>query len=149
MVLEPFSALTVASTVVAFVDFTSKLISKTHAIHKGVAVEQREVAGASRRLRELSADLQKALHTTAQYAKTAKLSKSEMALAEVASECQRLAEKFEAEVEQLIPVPGQSPWKSFRQAFKSVWSKEELEKTQKSLSAQRELLSIHLLVWMR
>ena len=44
---------------------------------------------------------------------------------------------------------GHRVWKSFRQAFKSVWKKEEIKAMLQRLSLQREQLVIHLVVIMK
>ena len=151
MVLDPLSALVVASTVISFVDFAGKIVSKTNALHNCTGtfvVEQRQMIAVTERLSDLSISLQHAEAKASRY-KDQDLTKSELALRDVAKECQKISEDFKVEMEELMPIASQSHWKSFRQAFKAQWKKEGLDKIQKRLTVQREQLIIHLLVWMK
>jgi hypothetical protein len=147
--MDPVSALGVASAVVQFVDFGTKLISKTRSLRKsstGALVEHRELTLASTRLSDLSSDLD---HELSRFASARELTQEEAALQQVAEECRQLALEFSETLAGFTGRPGQNVFKSFRQAFKLVWHKEGLESMQVRLDQQRQQLIIHLLVVVR
>jgi hypothetical protein len=79
------------------------------------------------------------------------LTREEQALEDLASQCSALATKLlecleKLEVEQNVK---NRKWKSFRQALKSVWSKEALDGMAATLSEYRNQLELHVLLSMR
>ena len=94
MVLEALAALSVASSVVQFVDFGTKLISKGKEFYQsadGVLTDHAEQAAISSRLAELS----KRLSDSVSFLTTGKkLSPGEEALLEVVVECMKSANDF-------------------------------------------------------
>lgn len=146
MVLDPLTALSVASSVIQFVDFGTKLISKGKEIYKsadGVLADHAEQAAISSRL----ADLTRALSTSIDMsAATRELSPAENALKEVALVCRQVAEDFTLAIDELRVTGKNRKWKSFRQALKSVWMKEGIEERLVELDRLRQLVTVHLLV---
>ncbi|KAI9935071.1 hypothetical protein MW887_000692 [Aspergillus wentii] len=144
MVLDPMTALSVATSVVQFVDFGTKLISKSREIYKsadGVLADHAEQAAVSSKL----ADLTRRLSTFADGYET-KLSSAEKALQEVALDCLQVANEFGCAIDQLMVNGKHRKWKSLRQALKSVWKKEEMEERLVRLDRLRQLVIVHLLV---
>ena len=146
MAIDPLTALSIASAVVQFVDFGTKLVSKGIEIYKsadGVLADHAEQLEIFSRLAELSRGLSTsgALSTTGK-----KLSPAEEALQEVTLECIRLADDFSGAIDKVKITGGNRKWKSFRQALKSVWRKEEIEERLVKLDRLRQQVLIHLLV---
>lgn len=149
MVLDPFAALSVASAVVQFVDFGTKLISKGKEIYQsadGVLADHAEQAAISSRLAELSTRLSNSLLF---FATGKKLSPAEEALQEVTVECMQFADDFTGALNDLRVTGSHRIWKSFRQALKSVWKKKEIEERLVKLDRFRQQIVIHLLVVMK
>ena len=143
MVLDPMTALSVATSVVQFVDFGTKLISKGREIYKsteGVLSDHAEQAAISSRL----ADLTRGLSVSC--AATKRLSPVENALQEVTLDCLECAEDFTLAIDELRVTGNHRKWKSFRQALKSVWKKEGIEVRLVKLDRLRQLVIVHLLV---
>ena len=78
--------------------------------------------------------------------KEKKLSHNEKALQLVARNCKYLASTLRTTVDRLRLPENNKRWKGFRHAFKTHWSKEEIEDMVRKLRSVREELVIHLLV---
>lgn len=149
MVLDPFTALSVASSVVQFVDFGTKLISKGKEFYQsadGVLSDHAEQAAISSRLAELSKGLSNWIPISAA---GKKFSPVEEALRETALECMQFADDFTGAIDELRVTGNHRKWKSFRQALKSVWKKEGIEERLVKLDRLRQQVVIHLLVVMK
>jgi hypothetical protein len=149
MVLDPITALSVASSVVQFVDFSTKLISKGKEYYRsadGVLTDHAEQAAVSSRLSELSRRLLNSIPVSATGKKP---SPSEEALWEAALECMKFANEFIGAIDELTVTGNHRKWKSFRQALKSVWKKEGIEERLVKLDRLRQQVVIHLLVVMK
>lgn len=150
MVLDPLSALGVAASVVQFIEFGAKLISKNRELSRsstGALVEHGEMIAASNRLKELDDGLLKSLAVLA--AKNKKLTESEAALRDISQECRDMAAEFSQTMSMYSVEPGQNTYKSFRTAFKAVWNKEGIEAMKQRLNDQRQQLSLNILIVMR
>jgi hypothetical protein len=148
MVLEALAALSLAASVVQFIDFSGKLISKGNEFHKsGKLVEHTELVAVAGNLEKLSEALGDSLKA---FRPESGLSSEEQALAAVAQQCQTIASEFNTTIQVLTNVEGTNKtWKSFRQAFKTVWNKDKIQEMKDKLNLAREQLVIHLLVVMR
>lgn len=143
--MDPFSALSIATSVVQFVDFGVKLISKSKELYRstdGVLADHAEQAAVATRLRELARLLTPPLPNTS----LDKLSLAEKALFEITKECQDLADEFIDALDELRASERRQKWKSFRQALKSVWKSAGIERRLVSLDRLRQLIIVHLLV---
>jgi len=149
--MEALAALGVAGTVVQFVDFSSKLISKGNEYHRSVSgalVEHTELRAIAENMAVLSAGLDKSMNTI-RSTKRAIMSPEERSLQNVVEDCRKIALEF-IEVLDRFTISGTSQrWKSFRQAFKTMWNKEKIEDTLRKLNMAREQLVINLLVVIR
>ncbi|CRG90151.1 Valine--tRNA ligase [Talaromyces islandicus] len=146
MVLDPLTALSVATSVIQFVDFGAKLISKGKEIYKsadGVLADHAEQAAISAKLADLTRALSGSIDVSAI---TRELSPAENALQEVALDCREVAEDFTLAIDELRVTGNHRKWKSFRQALKSVWKKEGIEERLQRLDRLRQLVTVHLLV---
>jgi hypothetical protein len=148
MVLDPMTALSVATSVFQFVDFSAKLISKGRELYKsaeGVLSDHAEQAAISSRLADLTRGLSVSIDICAGAA-TKRLSPAEKALQEVTVECLECAEDFTLAIDGLRVTGNHRKWKSFRQALKSVWKKEGIEVRLVKLDRLQQLIIVHLLV---
>lgn len=149
MVLEPISALSVAAAVVQFAEFCSKLISKGNQYHRstdGALVEHTELTAAAASLVNLTKDLDGSLKLIRQ---PGKISSEEESLKAVLEDCRKIASEFVAVLDTFKVPAVHKRWKSFRQAFKTMWNKDKIEEMLRRLNVAREQLVIHLLVVLR
>lgn len=149
--LDPLTALSVAATVVQFVDFGSKLVSKGKEFYKspdGVLLENAELEDASGRLQGLSRSLEESL-----YQFVGPLTERDQRLELVVKSCRSIAAELDSRLQKLkLAVPTgkrHSKRKSFRQALKSVWSKEEVMECAERLRELRSELEIHVIIGLR
>lgn len=174
MVLEALAAVSLANAVLQFVDFTTRIISKgnkyyrstdgvlsenfeLHAIAenlkrlcKGLVESAALFPGPDRLTREKQA-LKKAMKASNSDRQTLvedeqALKGGEQALKEVAVRCQTIAVELSTVIGRLKISGTRTKWRSFRQALKSQWKKEEINSTLQRLRLAREDLVIHLLV---
>jgi hypothetical protein len=142
MPLDPLSALSVAASLIQFLDFAVKIVSKGHRIFHspcGILPENDELETAADRLRALVQVLRRSVAL------------SEQTLGGLCDESTNIAEELIAELERFKVPNGckNRPWKSLRQALKSVWSKDKLIKLEKRLRAVDEQLKAEILILLR
>ena len=142
--MDPFSALGLASNVVQFIDFGSKLISESHTIYKsasGSSTGSIELELIYSDLNELTKGLQSATQSNRQL-----LSADEAALRQLADSCSTVATEL-LNVVNTLKVDKNSKhrkWQSFRQAIKSVWKQADIDNLQKRLADFRAQLTLRL-----
>ena len=147
MGLEALAALSVASSVVQFVDFSVKIISKGNKYYRstdGALVENTELVATVETFRRLNDGLTKSLRALGSQARS--LSNEEKALQSVAQNCVDSALTLRQTVDRLRIVGKTTRWKSVRQASKTHWSTAEIEQMLEKLRSVRGELVIHLLV---
>jgi hypothetical protein len=165
MVVPPLDALRIAAAVVQFVDFASRIISKGNEYHKsvdGALVENKELEVVAANIQELSLRLHHSLSSKAKRAlrknlgsssdpktQNQALSSEEQALQTVVLNCETLAAELLEALARLKISGKASRWKSFRQAFKTIWTKEKIEAMLAKLSQARQELVVNLLVVLR
>jgi hypothetical protein len=148
MVLDPMSALSVATAVVQFVDFASKVISKTYEYRDsadGMLVENREHKTVAASLKSLTEELDKSLQ---KFELSRKLSKNEIGLREVTMKCHEVAMEMQDAMTKLDRrIGGKSFFlQSFRLALTEHWGKCKIESLQVRLNEARQQVMIHLMV---
>lgn len=147
--MDPLTAISVASAVVQFVDFGTKLVSKGKEYYRsaeGVLADHAEQSAVSSKLSELTNRLSKSISL---HGSGRKLSHAEAALLEVTEDCMRTSDDFIIALDGLKVAGPHRKWKSFRQALKSVWKKEGLQATEAKLDRLRQQVIIHLLAVMK
>ena len=142
--LDPLTALSVAGTIVQFIDFSTKLISKGNEIYysaDGTSIGNAELEVIANNLRELGARLQQVPHPgTAE----------NEALRRLAKQCEIVAKELVLVLEKLkIRGTANRWWKSVQQAFKALLSKDEVDAILLRLVHFRDELNLHILVSMR
>lgn len=153
MVVDPLTALGLASNILQLIDFGGQVLSKGRELHRsasGHLVEHQELDVAIQRLKLLRLNVDDSVRPLAsRKAQHFILTPAEIGLQAISEECQNIAEEFELALQGFVGRPNQGQWKSFRQAFKAVWNKDGLERMKQRLSYQREQLMLHLLVVLR
>lgn len=146
MLLDPLSALSLAGTVVQFVDFTIKILEKGRQTYKsadGSTAEHEDLNAITNDLIRLNERLKSSMHSDRE---VKQLSLDEQALEGVASDCSSIAQELLDHLQQLKVQGKKTKLKSLRQALKNVWNKGELEELDDRLARYREELEVHLLV---
>ncbi|KAJ9647444.1 uncharacterized protein PV06_00157 [Exophiala oligosperma] len=161
MVVPPLDALSIAAAVVQFVDFSCRIISKGNEYHKsvdGAIVENKELEVVAANIQDLSGRLHYSLSSKAKRAlrkhldgstgqkQDQPLSYEEQALQAVVVDCQGFASELLEALERLKLRGNSTRWKSFRQAFKTIWAKEKIEAMLTKLGQARQQLVVNLLV---
>lgn len=147
MPLDPLSALSVAAALFQFIDFTAKIVSKGNHLFQsanGILPENESIESTTIRLRDLAGPLQSQTPTVGGYPE-------DRALKALCGECVDIAMQLLAQLEKL-KVPencNNRRWKSFRQALKSVWSKDKVDELNKRLRGLDEQLRTHILLLLR
>ena len=122
-IMDPLSALSVAASVVQFVDFGRKIVSKTNEIHnssKGESIDNALTEATAKRLTILAKDLESSLQLEGHQDLP-----SDKTLYNICVSCIILGNQLTARFDKLRVHSDAKhrAWKSFRQALKSVWSK--------------------------
>jgi hypothetical protein len=148
--MDPLSALSIAASVIQFLDFGSKIVSKGVHLYKssdGTLSEHVEIEMAANRLREMSENFKK----SARYRQQSPCSENRSELDTICDSCAIVSEELIAKLNELKVPYGHRhrKWKSFRQALKTVWSREEVDNIAKRLAGFRSELEIHLLDFLR
>jgi hypothetical protein len=147
MPLDPFTALSVASEVVQFVDFSIKIVSKGYRLAKSATGQLREhehMEAAAERLRDAAQRVDRLLSASPE-------SDADQALKTICNGCKEVSEELSNELSKLRLPEGckYRYWKSFRQGLKSVWAKSKLEAVKERLAELRQDLTIHISVMLR
>lgn len=174
MPLDPLSTLSVAASVVQFIEFAGKIVSKGRELYKsssGALGENERTETVTKRLHDLTAklksSLQNASRTRQNPARTTVLQpaedvqeyvkqkedekEQELRLQEICNECAAVSAELLKHMTDLKVPKGQEhrQWKSFRQALKSVWSKKGVDDIARRLLVLRHELDTHVLVLVR
>jgi hypothetical protein len=138
MPLEALAAAGLASSIVQFIDFAAKLVSKGNKIHKsvsGVLPENEDLDNISNRLRILAYDL----HQSCSRLKDSPLQSMSLV-------CIQASEELIAKLSSLKNRGGVSRFRSYRHALKCVWNKHEIDAMSIRLNLFRAELTTFLLI---
>lgn len=153
MVLDPFSALSLASNIVQFVHFSSSIISETQEIYRsaaGVSAEKFELKVVAENLSELSDRLSTpylsiSTQTRIPLHACGATETKEAPIYRIASSCKSIANELLSTVEELEVANGPPrKWRSFRQALKAVWKKDKISELQSRLDQLRNQMTIYI-----
>jgi hypothetical protein len=148
--LDPLTALSLASNIVQFIDFGTKLLAKGYELYEsadGASVGNAELEFIARDLQKLNDRLKPPLSPKTNPTSS---TPSEAALRKLNDKCSGVADELINALTKL-KVQGTSNrrWKSFRQALSSLWKKEEVNAITTRLQNFRDELNLHILVSMR
>jgi hypothetical protein len=143
--MDPLSALGVAASVLQFVQFGSSLVSKSRQIYtQGTLLDHVECRRATSRLQGLAEQLGAHLN---ELESLGTLSSDSKALQAICGRCLELSTELLLRLNEIKVDENQRSrkWKSFRQALKSVCSKDKVDGIAGKLIACREELNLHLI----
>ena len=149
MVLDPLSALGLASNVIQVIDFSWKLVDRGNALYKssdGASIENREVEMIADDLSRLANRLHTSLTETE---KSAMLTAGEESLRDLSKKCEVVARELITALDRLKVKKKHRRCESFRKALITVWGREEIENIASRLSALRAQLDTHVLLSLR
>jgi hypothetical protein len=150
--MDAVTALSVAAAAVQFVDFGTKIVSKTRQLHdstSGALLENVEIEAASKRLSDMVTTLQTGKPAQG-YSRGQTISPSDRILEDICQGCLDVSQGLIPRLEKLKVMDGSHrKWKSFRQALKSVWSKESIREIRERLVAYQAQLDTHTLLYLK
>lgn len=144
-VMDPMSGLSVATSVIQFVDFTVKLVQDAHEIYVSATRDSErnsELKAVTHSLVQLNKDLEKSLNAKSK-------SPSDAQLVPLCAQCNELAQKLIDALNKLSVQSRSRAWGSFQQALKTIWNQSDIDGLQRRLDSFRQQLTMHLLVSLR
>jgi len=133
--MEALVAISLASSIVQFVDFGSKVLSRTKEIRQSADATDTATANletSARILGRLSEELGLSFHAVSQDEKNINI---------LATEAKKVADELLAVLERIKKDTHGRKWASFRQALRFAWSQDELEKKSRRMDDLRSQLS--------
>jgi hypothetical protein len=147
--MDPLSALSIAATVVQFVDFGMRVVSKGNQIYRsgdGSLDENRDLEIVTNDLLVL----QMKLDQTGQRAdQDGRPTEDEVILRRLSTTANELAKNLLTRLNMVKAQGRFRRWKSFRQAIKSVSSQKEINSLAQRLSLMKEELQMQILVTLK
>jgi hypothetical protein len=143
--MDPVTALSLAGVVIQFVDFTSRIVSKGWRLYQspdGTLLENRVFELTTE---DLMGIIEK-LHTSLPRDALKSLSDEDQALAMLCKQCTSIGSTILAALRAKKIQGRNSPWKSFRQALKDVWDKEQLMLVTDKLESIRKEVETRILI---
>jgi hypothetical protein len=131
--MDPVTALGIASSVVQFVDFGSRLLSKTAQVHKaGTTYDHINPEAITEDLRRVTEGLAIDLHKSSTQGE---LTSPEQNVQQLCQECSQISSQLLSALASLkqprsrrFQSTARHPrWESFRQAVQTIWSENEVE----------------------
>jgi N-terminal domain on NACHT_NTPase and P-loop NTPases len=147
--MDPLTCLSLASAIVQFVDFGTKLISESREIYqstRGLTKENNE-------LENITADLSQLTSNLYPYTLAKKVDKTpspeELALHDIAKTCKEVADELLAVLEDLKVKGEHEKWESFKQAFRTVVRREKIEGLKSRLEGVQRQLQLRLIALLK
>jgi hypothetical protein len=140
--MDPLTALGLASNIVQFVDFTSKLISTTHSLYtstSGAKAEHLELEALANTLRGLADNAA----PPSQGIKN--VSFEESTFIELGDMCRGVSDELLSVLQSLRVKGSHRGWKSFIQALKSEWKQKEISALEARLDRIGDILNTKIL----
>ncbi len=150
--LDPLSALSLASSIVQFVDFGIKLVSDGYELYDRGSLENNdEIEQATRDLTQLTENLATPSQNFAEQSGTAirPPSKDERRLQDVAEACKELGDQLLLVLEELKPRERQNGLESFRKVLRGFRKKGKVQDIEKRLKKLQDQLALHLIAIMK
>lgn len=154
--MDPLSALSVATSVIQFVDFGCKLVSQTRQIYKsvdGTLSDRVIVEVLAVDLESLSLNLQNSLRENQPVNAEGQQETSvhDRALDDLCRRCHGISKELIAKLNNL-KVQGSTKhrnWESFKKALRAMWGKEELDSLATQLNELRSEIEFRVLLSFR
>ncbi|KAH7346375.1 hypothetical protein BKA65DRAFT_399466 [Rhexocercosporidium sp. MPI-PUGE-AT-0058] len=145
--MDPLSALGIAAAVTQFLQFAGSLVSESRQMYtEGALVDHIECGNATKRLDSLAKDIQSSL---GDLDRLGKRSNDAEALRVICVRCSKLSAELISQLRELEVDGKHRRWSSFKQALKSVCSKDKIEGIAAKLASCREELNQHLICSIR
>ncbi|KAF2801832.1 uncharacterized protein BDZ99DRAFT_552523 [Mytilinidion resinicola] len=144
--MEPLSALSLATSVVQFVDFSSKLISGSIEIYKstsGQLEQHNDLKAVTKSLSRLTAKLEKSDFATIEQSST-----NTEEIVNLCKDCRQTAKEL-TDILLKLKLQKATKRESVVVALKSIWGREKLEDLQHRLDGYRQQLVLLILVALR
>ena len=135
--LDPLSSLSLASTLITFVDFGVKLISNAREIHRSAtSSSHQDLETTTNHLRHICSELDAGQqHVT---------EASAQALTALTQKCRSLAQDLLSALQVLHIQDGHRKWESFKAALRGVWAADRINDFQFRLSQYRQEILMQL-----
>jgi hypothetical protein len=145
--LDPFTAIGLASSIVQLVEFSGKVLSKARDLdYSRHDMNPDAFTAVPRDLLQLSEKLRDGLRIARQAEQP---SESDKALEAICDGCIEISEKMLARLESLKIGEGDGKWKLVLEAARIVWSRNELDELSRQLDAFRSQLQLQVFVHFR
>jgi arginyl-tRNA synthetase len=141
--MDPIIALGLASNILTFVDYATKIMTGTYEVYKsvtGTTEENAHIDTIIGDLRKVTDDLDSDLVGE---------TKHERALKELASKCEKLSDELLRLLEKLIVSGNHSTWKSLKVKIKSMRKEKELAGMEKRLGEYRSQILLRLTLMLK
>ena len=149
MVLDPLTALGIASNAVQLVEFSSRIVSRGHTIYKSAdraLAENLELEAVTNSLLKTNNILENSLRA---YELERPLADDERELKNICEGCESVGFELISALQKLKIQGKHRKWKSFRQALKSIYGKDQIDGLSSRLEGYRKQLDTHILVSLR
>ena len=143
VMLDPLTAVGLASAIVQLVDFSSELVSETKELYhstEGNSAQNEELQSVTEDLKELC----KTLSSAQRRAPSVEPSTDELALLELSGSCKVVADELIAVLEKLRVKSAHEKWGSFKTALRGAMKKERIENIRARLDRIQSQLQIRL-----
>jgi hypothetical protein len=151
MVMNPLDALSLAGTIVQFVDFSSKVLSRSRELYRS----SESTLSVNQNLDLVATDLlqlsQKLTEKILDGPDSADVSETdeEQTLRKLCKTCSDIALELKSRLNGLRAESRHQKWKSFQEAIKSVWSESDIRELMGRLSIVRDSVQLHVVVELR
>ena len=146
--MDPLSALSIAASVVQFIDFSSKLVSGSRKLYKlseGLDEGYEDLEQVTENLVNLSDELQRSMQTD-----TSKQTRShEQELRTLCKGCNEVAKDLLGVLEKLKLDKDNARWRNCLQALKSVWGMDRVKDLEERVDGFRQQIAMNILVSLR
>lgn len=151
--MDPLTALSVAGTIVQFVDYGTKLLSQATELYKssvGTLRSNNELELVTTDLRGLVAKLRQSYYSEGGAEPSSEDAQQRMSFERLCDEAATLAEELIERLDKLKVKDGkQRIWRSLKQAVETAWSEKEVADMRKRLLSFREALETRVLFSIR
>lgn len=141
--MDPITALTLASTILTFIDYANKIVTGTYEVYQslsGATAENAHVETIVGDLSDITADLG---------ATVPGKTKNEIALKDLASKCKVVSDKLQDLLDTLKVSGNHTTWKSLKVKIKSMRKDKEIVGMEKQLDDYRAQILTRLTVMLR
>jgi hypothetical protein len=148
MMLDPLTALSLAGNIIQLVDFSSKLVNKGREIYRAVDVALPENLELEIVAKDLTTLVQRLMNHPGSDGdpSVSFTDPADSELYQICEKCKTTATELLAKLQEVKVKGKHRRWKSFRQALKSVWTKDEVDGLARRLAVFRNQLQFRIMV---